>query len=304
MVSTLSHGGPQKHPHCHSHGNTHIRHSYTPTIHRTYPIALHRHPPRVTVSSLPFPPRYLDTRNLYQISHTLSLSHTHTHTCRTLLPRGTTLAHARNFHTHSVPWSMHLHNSTHTHNSSCAHRRPHTPTHCCAHAGDKHKHAHSHARRGRLTLAVSLWGHSPGQRGTQPARDPVAAWLRAQCLGRGRSTVAEPGESSPTLPGAEMAREGPAGRERDLPGGSAPGPGTAEILARPRLWTGPAHWWSCPRPRPDSPGSLIGPAASWPRPRLSPSFHLFLLFDHAPSPALPPDWPYLAWAPPPYRFLP
>lgn len=96
----------------------------------------------------------------------------------------------------------------------------------------------------------------------------------------------------------------PAGRERDLPGGSAPGPGTAEILARPRLWTGPAHWWPCPRPLPDSPGSLIGPAASWPRPHLSPSFHLFLLFDHAPSPALPPDWPYLAWAPPPYRFLP
>lgn len=193
---------------------------------------------------------------------------------------------------------MHLPNSTHTHHASGAHRRPHThtlvrtcrrQTQACTHACTQ---GPAHPR------CLSLWGHSTGQRGTQPSRDPVAAWLQAQCLGRGRTTVAEPGESSPTHPGASMAREGPAGRERDLPGGSAPGPGTAENLARPRLWTGPAHWWPCPRPLSDSPGSLIGPFSEWPRPCLNPSFYIFFLFDHAPSPAFPPDWPPLRKRPP------
>ena len=209
---------PRNTPHCHSHGkHTHWQFFHSHNSPPTHPTAHHRRPPRITVPSLSFPPRYLDTHSLYQISHALSLSHTHT--CTTLLPHGTTLAHAYNFAHTLSSWSMHLTNDMHIHNSSGAHRRPHTRTHtpvCTC----THRSAHPRP--------WNLRGRSPGVVRSSARQGPRS------CLARSAAPGVRPDYKSPSLGSlAWWVKEELAGRERDLPGGSAPGPGTAENLARP-----------------------------------------------------------------------
>ena len=162
---------------------------------------------------------------------TVSVAHRHTHalpTSYTGLPLHT---HATSHtHTQLAPWSSHLPNSTHAHNSLGAHKRPHTRTCTCTHT-----RMHSQAPRSPAHRRPrSLRGRSPGSsRERTPPEPPADAWPRAQ----------RPASRSP---GARPVREGPAGRERDLPGGSAPGPGTAENPVWPRPLAGPAHLYRAP----------------------------------------------------------
>lgn len=170
--------------------------------------------------------------------HCLCHTHTHGHTCTTHLPHGTALHTHATLHIHSAPWSSLLPNSTHV--------------------PGMHMHAHTYALAGSRSPThprpPSLRGRSPGgSTELSPPGRPVDAWPGAQRLGRGPTAAAQSGASCLALPGARPAWEGPAGRERDLPGGSAPGPGTAENPAWPRPWPGPAHA-ALLRSRPDFQG--------------------------------------------------